>query len=97
MYTDGIHYLEQNGAAWLVDMVASHLSCHKGLADKCGGLIFTTFTRKGDGGSLEARADIEKPILFEQDVEYTDFPLDSIQIWAQHDGKCWVMFLASEY
>jgi len=100
IYTDGVHYLEQNGAGWLVDLVASHLQTHKGLVDKCGGMLFTAFKLDGKGGGrLEARADSDKPVIFFQDVEYTDLPFDQ-EIWAQCNGGmrgCWVMLLPSEY
>lgn len=97
VYTDGVEYLASNGAGWLVDMVASHLHTHKGLVEKCDGMLFTKFTlEKTRGGRLEARKDTHAPVIFSQEVEYTDLPFD-VDIWAQHDGERWVMMLPSEY
>ena len=104
-FTDGVHHLYTNGAAWLIDMVASHLQCHINLTEKSDGMVFSTFTRQGEGGRLEARADIGKPILFEQEVDFTDLPYDIQEIWAQFgyldyidNGKgIWIMMLPSEY
>ena len=36
-------------------------------------------------------------VLAQQDIEFTDFPLESIDIWSQFDGNKWIHLLPSEY
>jgi hypothetical protein len=37
-----------------------------------------------------------KPIIT-QEFDYTDFPLDEIDVWLVASGSTWVMLLPSEY
>jgi len=100
LYTDGIRYLIENGAAWLADAVASHLACTPDLAEKCGGTLFFTLTVNEDNTAvLVGCVDKGKPPLVEQSIEYTDFPLKEQSIWASIGGDNgeWVMHLPSEY
>jgi hypothetical protein len=36
-------------------------------------------------------------ILVEQIIEYTDFPLDEIKLYACYNGEMWVIMITSEY
>ena len=37
------------------------------------------------------------PPFITQKIEYTDFPLDEIDIWAGFDGTRWTLYLPSEH
>lgn len=82
-YTTGVQYLCENGAAWLVDAIASHQFEPK---LKKGDLkYFQIWDLKVDGGSgiLTCRADSDKKPVVSQEIEYTDFPLPSIKLYVE--------------
>ena len=92
VYTDGIHGLiEAAEASWLVDLVASYQVEPKIAA--CPVQFWRL--RKTDGSSaiVTMREDSDQPILVQQEIEYTDFPLDEQEVWL-FDG---VLILPSEY
>jgi hypothetical protein len=46
---------------------------------------------------LTARKDSGLPALVTQEIEYTDFPLDEIEIWAGDNGEGYTLYLPSEH
>lgn len=46
---------------------------------------------------LTAEADAGEPPFIQQEIPYTDFPLDEIRLWAGNDGEHWTLLLPSEY
>lgn len=95
IYTDGIKYLCDNGAAWLIDTIASRLTpkLYKYRT------VFFTLTKDDDNSAtLVGFADIDEPPIIEQHIPFTDYPLPSQNIWAAygHQGG-WVMYLPSEH
>jgi len=87
LYTDGVCYLVEHGAAWLVDAIASHqVNCPQTFQ------VWELIVRDSKG-MLTMKEDTGKPELVHQDLEYTDFPLDAITLYLI-DG---VLLLTSEY
>ena len=97
LMTEGVRYLaDAAGAHWLTDAIASYV-----LDDRTSQENFQVWhlavdprTRKAiltmtDGNS-------SKPIIT-QEFDYTDFPLDEIDLWLVASGSTWVMMLPSEY
>jgi hypothetical protein len=98
VYTDGIQFLVENGCSWLLDMAAAHLSGHPGLADECCGMIFLTLTKHENGtASFEGKTDEDMPILLSEEISWTDFPLDSLILYAAYEEGCWIICLPSEH
>lgn len=108
VYTEGVQFLaEAAGAYWLVDAIASYFGTPKMVdAMKHDGrlrtLQFWTLERldkdAGFDAVLVARADSDCEPCIVQYIEYTDFPLDSVNIWAGRDaGNRWVLYLPSEH
>jgi len=100
--TDGAMYVAKNGgtngAFWLMDAIASHQPAarkHAALRD----IQFWKLTVKPDHScTLECRADSDKPVLIKQEIGYTDFDRDEIDLWVQPGGEnLWVIMLPSEY
>ena len=90
--TDGVKYLaEKAGAYWLLDAIASYQFQKKFVRES-----FQTWKFKknedGEGGILTAE-DGNGRVLATQEIEYTDFPLDTIKLYFI-DG---VILLPSEY
>ena len=102
IFTDGIHYLEENGAAWLLDVIASHqmnAKLKKGqLADF---QVWELKVNPDKTAVVTCRADSKVPPAITQKIEYTDFPLDGIKLWVETgsiDGinTCKILMLPSE-
>jgi hypothetical protein len=88
VYTQGIQFLAQNGALWLVTAILSHVAKYKKdfvvcrlkvSADKTCVLSF-------DEGYDDGK------ILGKQNISYTDFPLPEMTIYAENN----TMMLPSE-
>lgn len=91
LLTDGTKYLAENaGCFWLMDVVASHLAKY--------GDVFgvATLKRKGDGCTFTLD-DGNGKVHATQEIEYTDFPLDSIKLYVVWDTQNWTIMLPSEY
>jgi hypothetical protein len=82
IYTDGIEYLNANGAGWLVDAIASHQ--HN---EKVRNEPFQLWELKVNKGKRKAvltcKSDSDQPAIVKQLIEYTNFPLESIQIYVE--------------
>ena len=93
LLTDGTKYLaETAGAYWLMDAVVSHL-------DELGTQDWFVLIRLlvENGGAVMIYEDGNGYEHARQAIEYTDFPLSSIQLYACWDGEHWVIMLPSEY
>jgi len=96
--TDGVKYLaDEAGAYWLLDIIASYQT-----DEKIRKLHFQVWELKlspdnATTGKHEAvvtmKTDSNRPLMVKQQIEYTDFPLDSITLYLI-DG---VILLTSEY
>jgi hypothetical protein len=97
LLTDGAKYLAEKAKAyWLMDAIASH-QINKQVAHEpfqVWELIVGT-----DRKAVLTCMDGNKRILVEQEIPYTDFPLDQISLYAAEDdclgGR--VVMLTSEY
>lgn len=93
--TDGTKYLaDQASCYWLMDVYASHL-----LTAIDGELEpFTCLNLVKDNDSALIQIDDGNGvILAEQHVEFTDFPLEAIKLFACWTDDYWVILLPSEY
>lgn len=103
VYTDGVDYVaKEAGAYWLIDMIAGSLMSpeYKQAAAKdvrLQQMIFYKLTTEDSKGNLSAYADSDEPNWFSHDLEYTDFPLDEIDIWACWNGQGFTLMLKTEY
>jgi hypothetical protein len=97
VYTDGIKFLlESANAYWLLTAIFSY----KRTED------FQVWTLKVSNGKavLTMKEDTNTPVIVKQEIPYTDFPLDEIEVWAINDHNCngeygdhVVLILKSEY
>jgi len=85
-YTDGIKFLADNaGAYWLIDAIASY--------QRKEPFQLWELKVKDSKAVLTMKEDTNEPILVEQEISYTDFPLKEITLYLI-DG---VLLLTSEY
>lgn len=97
LMTEGVAFLaDQAGAHWLVDAIASYQHEARARAEpfQAWSLVVDATTRSAaltmtDGNS-------SRPII-QQEIDYTDFPLAKIELWAVSDGDHRVIMLPSEY
>lgn len=90
VYTDGIQYLMLNGAAWLVDAIASYQPRKD--VKNCRFQVWELEV-KDSKAVLTMREDTDMPIIVKQEIPYTDFPLDSFKLWLVNG----TLLLPSEY
>ena len=104
IYTPGVQYLAQRGGAyWLIDEIAFAIA--GGKISRAGrhdsrvlDLHFWKLVVKADQSAvLTARVDNGVRPFVRQTIDYTDFPLDEIEIWAAFDGEHWTLYLPSEH
>lgn len=100
--TDGAMYVAKNGgshgAFWLMDAIASHQPAARKHQALCEIQFWKLRVNADRSCTLECRADSDKPVLIKQDIEYTDFDRDEIELWVQPGGEgYWVIMLPSEY
>ena len=93
--TDGIFFLTENGAAWLIDVLASYQGAK--LDRQTEG--FQLWKLKVTDGSavVTCQADSNTPNLVKQEIPYTDFPLDEITLYVEGEGSNRVCLLTSEH
>ena len=103
IYTPGVKYLAEAGQAyWLIDAVASYFgsSVMKAAMQKDSRLRSMQFWRltvSDQSAVLIAEADAGEEPFVRQEIPYTDFPLDKVEIWAGFDGNRWTLYLPSEH
>ncbi|MFA5036659.1 MAG: DUF6876 family protein [Candidatus Izemoplasmatales bacterium] len=88
-YTDGVKFLADNAECyWLIDAIGSY-------QDKWGDTPFQiwTLTVKEGKATLTMKEDTDQPLLITQEIPFTNFPLEKIELWCI-DG---VLILPSEY
>lgn len=92
--TDGVGYLaEEAGSWWLLDLFSSYL----GTIDKIKHPFVCLTLNVNDSQAKTVIDDGNGNVLAEQEIEYTDFPLATIKLYACWAQKFWVVMLPSEY
>lgn len=104
LYTPGVRHLAENaGAYWLLDAIAGWIPSREFAAAKSddariGDIHFWTLNVAQDRSAmLIAQADDSEQPFIEQQIEFSDFPLPSIDLWCAFDGEHWTLMLPSEY
>ena len=93
LLTDGTKYLaEEAECFWMMDAIASHLS-EIGTKD----WFVVVQVKVTDGRAVMAYQDGNDKEHARQEIPYTDFPMDSITLYACWDQENWVIMLPSEY
>lgn len=104
IYTPGVQYLaQQAGAYWLIHAIASHIRSDAfddatRQDPRIDDLHFWKLDVGPDRGAvLTARADSGEPPFITQAIEFTDFPLETIDLWCGFDGRHYTLYLPSEH
>lgn len=96
LLTDGMKYLAEQGECWwLMDVVASYQ--HQLVKEKIHFQLWQIKKNEDNSCKVTCREDTgEKPVV-EQEIEYTDFPLDEYEFYVVVDGNGSVAMLKTEY
>ena len=95
VFTDGVNQLRQDADAfWLVDAIASY--CQKEEFQ-----VWELTVNADKSAFLTMKEDSGCPCIVEQEIPYTDFPIESIKFWVELgsiDGvnPVYVLMLPSE-
>ena len=96
--TDGAKFVaDELQAYWLFDAIASHIDY--GMADEMGvqhDMYFSKLTVHGGSAKLVID-DGDGNVLASQDFDYTDFPVDELEIWSAKADGYHVHYLPSEH
>ena len=99
VFTDGVNDLRQAADAfWLVDAIASHRRTESFQ------IWELKVNQKDSTAVLSMKIDTDEPDIVNQEIEYTDFPLDSIKFYVEEGGygsmekwiPCLVLMLPNE-
>jgi len=104
IYTPGVQHLAEHGEAyWIIDAIASYFGDGKmehamAQDDRLRTLQFWRLDVRPDcSASLTMRADSGVKPAITQEIPFTDFSLDAVEVWAGFDGTHWVLYLPSEH
>ena len=93
LLTDGTKYLAQEAECfWMMDAIASHL-CEIGTED----WFVSVRVQVTEGRAVMIYEDGNDREHARQEIPDTDFPLNSITLYACWDQENWVIMLPSEY
>ena len=93
LLTDGTKHLAEKATCfWMMDTITSHL-CEIGTED----WFVMVQVKVTDGRAVMIYEDGNDKEHARQEIPYTDFPLDSITLYACWDQENWVIMLPSEY
>lgn len=84
---------EQAKSWWLLDVYASYLLHINGDAEPFTCLKMAV----SDNSAMVVIEDGNDHLIAKQHIEYTDFPLPSIKLYACWNDEGWVVMLPSEY
>ena len=92
--TDGAKFVaDELQAYWLFDAIASHIDY--GMAEQHD-MYFSKLTVHGGSAKLVID-DGDGNVLASQDFDYTDFPVDELEIWSAKADGYHVHYLPSEH
>ncbi len=101
--TDGVlHVAESGGAYWLMDLIASHVKELAMSNPRLNEIQFWKLEKVGKGCKVSCSIDDGFAPSYEEKIPYTDFPLESVDIWVsptynKKGEKVWVFYLPSEH
>ncbi len=90
--TDGVKFVaDQCEAHWLVDVIASHIPAMKG-----DWFAVAKLKVKNNRATFKLE-DGDGNVLRTQKIEFTDFPLESIEFFIEYGNNLWVILLPNEH
>ena len=95
VYTEGVEFINANGAGWLVDAVISHV-VHTPKVAREEFVVATLKVNLSKKSAVLTFDDGNDKVLAKQEIEYTDFPLAEISFYVENNGEGKTMMLIRE-
>lgn len=95
IYTEGVEFINANGAGWLVDAVISHV-VHTPKVAREDFILAVLKVNLEKKSAVLTFDDGNGNILAKQEIEYTDFPLPEISFYVENNGDGKTMMLPGE-
>jgi hypothetical protein len=83
-------------AYWLTDAIGSYLLDERAKQEPFQVWRLAVDTQSCSGVLTMTDGNGSEPIIT-QEIDYTDFPLEQIDLWLVADGQYWVLMLPTEY
>lgn len=97
LMTEGVVYLAQAASAhWLTDAIGSYLLDKRAQQEPFQAWRLVVDTQSCRAVLTMTDGNSSAPIITQQ-IDYTNFPLDQIDLWLVADGEHWVLMLPTEY
>lgn len=94
--TEGTNHLYDNGAAWLMDVIASYQGVK--LDRQTDGFQLWIIKVNADkSATVTCQADSNTPIIIKQRIPYTDFPMPELKLYVEGINQERVCLLPSEH
>lgn len=95
--TEGMVFLARAaGAHWLTDAIGSYLCNDRARAEPFQVWRLAVDVQSRRAELIMTDGNTRTPLI-RQTLDYTDFPLDEIEIWMVAEDEHWVLMLPSEY
>lgn len=95
LLTDGARFVaDKAGAFWLMDLIALELRGAK--YHKKDHFVVVNLKVKERAGEVTFD-DGNGNVFFRKAIDYTDFPLDTLMLYAVWNEDCWIIMVPSEY
>jgi hypothetical protein len=88
LYTEGVKYLADQGEAyWLIDAIASHQGDRR-ITDNpmLRNMQFWKLAVADGRSTLTCVEDSGREPVIVQQIDFTDFPLDEVEVWVERGG-----------
>ena len=96
VYTDGVKYLaETAGAFWLIDIVAGYQ--HRPKVSREAFQLWALKIQPNKKAVVTMQSDSGLPAIVTQRIEYSNFPLEVIELYCCNNGNGMTLMLPSEY
>lgn len=97
LMTEGVVYLASAAAAhWLTDAIGSYLLDKRAQQEPFQAWRLAVDTQSRHAVLIMTDGNGSEPIITQQ-IDYTDFLLEQIDLWLVADGEHWVLMLPTEY
>ena len=103
LYTPGVKFLAEKAEAYgLMDDIASNYGSEQMIEAmnrdaRLKSLQLWRLELTDNSAVLIAYADVGEEPFIRQEISYTDFPLDYVEIWAGYDGQVWTLYARNRF
>lgn len=90
-------FADAAGAHWLLDIPASVIATKPALRRAAFQLWEVKVDEETRSAVVTCREDSDQPVIYTQEIEYTDFPRESFKFYVCNNGRGFTAMLRQEY